>query len=57
MGWMSEALIGEECKAQLEDKQKRIDELELAIKVHREKVQLIQQEDMDLWAHLNDGEQ
>ena len=57
MGWISKALIDEDCKAELEAKQKRIDELELAIRVHREKVQLVQQEDMDLWAMLYDGEQ
>jgi hypothetical protein len=37
--------------------QQRIDELELAIRVHRDKVGLTQEEDMELWAHLNDGEQ
>ena len=57
MGWILEALISEECLAKLQAKQRRIDELELAIKVHREKVQLVQQEDMDLWAILYDGEQ
>lgn len=37
--------------------QDRIDELEAAIKLHRTKVQLVQTEDMELWSHLNDGEQ
>lgn len=35
----------------------RIKELEAAIRLHRNKVQLVQTEDMELWAHLNDGEQ
>jgi len=35
----------------------RIIELEDAIRLHRTKVQLVQTEDMELWNHLNDGDQ
>lgn len=37
--------------------QDRINVLEEAIRLHRTKVQLVQVEDMELWANLNDGEQ
>lgn len=40
-----------------EFKQKRIEELEDAIRLHRTKRQLVQVEDMELWAILGDGEQ
>lgn len=39
------------------DLQERVNELEKAIRLHRTKVGLVQTEDMELWSHLNDGEQ
>lgn len=57
MSWILKTLLEEERKTELKTLHKRIEELELAIRVHREKVQLIQEEDMNLWAHLNDVEQ
>jgi len=47
----------DEAVCDVEELQGRILELECAIRLHRTKVQLVQTEDMELWAHLNDGEQ